>query len=153
MRNYLAIFILLLTQRAGAALSYDIESAINFIRSHTPYTEASLENLPPIVVLSEKSFNERYGETTLGIYSVEDAEIYFSEAFPYQDGRLQAYLIHELVHHFQIQRGEEFACEGAMEREAYDAQIAYLEQEGLPTAMNPIIYKVLTTCLDRPAYL
>lgn len=39
-------------------------------------------------------------------------------------------LLHELVHHVQLYNGAEFACGAAREREAYELQLAYVEETG-----------------------
>jgi hypothetical protein len=64
----------------------------------------------------------------------------------------QSVLVHEFVHHVQGLRGEHLTkCSGDREREAYQAQMAYLKAKGHEDPMElmgigPIMYMAVTTC-------
>lgn len=64
-------------------------------------------------------------------------------------------LLHELVHHMQAEAGvtaETVKCVGAVEKPAYDAQMAWLKAAGLDPmevmGINGLAYAFLTACHD-----
>jgi len=64
-------------------------------------------------------------------------------------------LLHELVHHQQAYSDRTYACRGKEEKEAYDAQISWLEAQGVSDPlgvmeMNALYLALVTQC--RPAW-
>lgn len=67
-------------------------------------------------------------------------------------------LIHELVHHMQAQANlmDTYACRGALEKVAYDAELRWLEEQGYDpwekkrefTRMDKFTYLLITSCFD-----
>lgn len=70
-------------------------------------------------------------------------------------------LLHELVHHMQASAGQVIdprkPCSGpALEKPAYDAQIAFLEAAGVDAlavmGINALMLMVVTQCMEPPYY-
>ena len=69
-------------------------------------------------------------------------------------------LLHELVHHVQFSAGltaADYTCAAEMERQAYDAELAWLKAARVEDPMAvvgipPITYFMVTRCLTRPPY-
>jgi len=63
----------------------------------------------------------------LALYHAESRTVLLRSDWDMRDLRDRSILVHELVHHLQAEAERDYVCRGAMEREAYDIQAAWLE--------------------------
>ena len=67
----------------------------------------------------------------VGVYQPSKHRITLTRGWDAETAKDRSALLHELVHHLQHQTGREYACIGDKEREAYDLQIRWLDEQAL----------------------
>jgi hypothetical protein len=115
--------------------SETVHSYINWIVQQTGWTAA---NVPPIKITSFAHLRELSGLATeaewirpAAFYSKDDHVIYLADSWNKDDLVDQSILVHELVHHLQIEDQIRFACWGRYEAQAYELQIQWLRTQGV----------------------
>jgi hypothetical protein len=69
-------------------------------------------------------------------YSKSEHLIYLADSWNKDDPVDQSILVHELVHHLQIEDHIQFACWGRYEAQAYELQIQWLRTQGVKDPHN-----------------
>jgi hypothetical protein len=86
----------------------------------------------------------------LALYHADSATVLLRSDWDLRDLRDRSILVHELVHHLQAEAEREYVCKGAMEKEAYDIQAAWLEDRGADLLevmnMNSLFLFAVTRC-------
>ncbi len=86
----------------------------------------------------------------LALYHAGSGTVLLRSDWDRQSLRDRSILVHELVHHLQAAAGRDYVCRGAMEREAYDIQAAWLEARGAELLevmnMNGLFLYAVTRC-------
>ena len=86
----------------------------------------------------------------LALYHADSQTVLLRRDWDMRDLRDRSVLVHELVHHMQAAAGREYVCKGAMEREAYEVQSAWLEARGADfyevMKMNGLFLYAVTRC-------
>jgi hypothetical protein len=86
----------------------------------------------------------------LALYHADSGTVLLRSDWDMRDLRDRSILVHELVHHLQANAGREYVCKGAMERQAYDIQAAWLEARGADLLevmnMNGLFLYAVTRC-------
>ena len=86
----------------------------------------------------------------LALYHADSGTVLLRSDWDRQSLRDRSILVHELVHHLQAAAGRDYVCRGAMEREAYDIQAAWLEARGAELLevmnMNGLFLYAVTRC-------
>ncbi|MBK1668127.1 hypothetical protein CKO28_08770 [Rhodovibrio sodomensis] len=86
----------------------------------------------------------------LALYHAESRTVLLRSDWDMGDLRDRSILVHELVHHLQAEAGRDYVCRGAMEREAYEIQAAWLEERGADLLevmnMNGLFLHAVTRC-------
>jgi|SRR5215469_6470672 len=108
---------------------------INWIVQQTGWPAA---NVPPIKITSFAHLRELSGLSSeaewirpAAFYSKGEHAIYLAENWNKNDLVDQSILVHELVHHLQIEDNIQFECLGRYEAQAYDLQIQWLRTQGV----------------------
>ena len=128
---------------------------------------SAVTGLPPAEELPELVFNTpaelqmlhhpgaayREGDgvpQAVALYDLEERIIHLTDDWEVRDPVDLSVLLHELVHHMQASADVGYDCRGAMEKVAYDAQIAFLASMDLDMfevmEINRLFYVLLTTC-------
>ncbi|MDW7746455.1 DUF6647 family protein [Halomonas sp.] len=78
-------------------------------------------------------FPEQRGTLVKGAYDPAEKIIYLDTEFESDDLVDRSYLLHELVHHFQVHNAEDigFRTRGILEGEAYRLQLRWLREAGV----------------------
>lgn len=90
----------------------------------------------------------------VAVYDPKTQTMHWPEGWEEWDDYRQSTLIHEFVHHTQALRGDfETRCWGDLEREAYQAQMAFLKAKGHENPLEymnlgPLTYAIVTSCGD-----
>jgi len=86
----------------------------------------------------------------LALYHADSQTVLLRRDWDMRDLRDRSILVHELVHHLQANAGRAYVCKGAMEREAYEIQAAWLEARGADLLevmnMNGLFLYAVTRC-------
>ena len=86
----------------------------------------------------------------IALYNLHEAVIHLPDDWQPTDPLDVSVLVHELVHHMQVSAGEEYRCRAAMEKVAYDTQIAFLASMGIDLfeamEINELFYRIITDC-------
>jgi len=116
-------------------LSETVRSYMNWIIQQTGWPGA---DAPPIRVTSFAHLGELSGLSSdaewirpAAFYSKSEHLIYLADGWNKDDLVDQSILVHELVHHFQIEDHIQFACWGRYEAQAYELQIQWLRAQGI----------------------
>lgn len=91
------------------------------------------EHLPELCVLTEAEMVQASGDQALvteALYDKTGGRVLVAGEIDLTDPVEASVLVHELVHHAQAISGQDFACPAAAEKEAYDAQEAWLAETG-----------------------
>jgi hypothetical protein len=125
-------------QRLGPAAkipSETIQGYINWIIQQTGWPAAGV---PPIRLTSFAHLRELSGLSSdaewirpAAFYSKSEQLIYLADGWNKDDLVDQSILVHELVHHFQIEDHVQFPCWGRYEAQAYELQIQWLRAQGV----------------------
>ena len=94
---------------------------------------------PPRVVLVPKGemLQMAFGSTKPralrldGLYNPAHRTIYLPDTWKPADLRQESVLLHELVHHVLRSNNVPRACDGDLERRAFDLQVAWLREQGV----------------------
>ncbi len=112
-----------------------VRSYINWIAQQTGWHAA---NVPPIKITSFAHLRELSGLSSeaewmrpAAFYSKGEHVIYLADSWNKDDLVDQSILVHELVHHLQIENQIRFACWGRYEAQAYELQIKWLSTQGV----------------------
>lgn len=112
-----------------------VRSYINWIVQQTGWPAA---NVPPIKITSFAHLRELSGLSSeaewirpAAFYSKGEHVIYLADSWNKDDLVDQSILVHELVHHLQIEDQIQFACWGRYEAKAYELQIQWLRTQGV----------------------
>jgi len=115
--------------------SETVRSNINWIVQQTGWPAA---NVPPIKVTSFAHLRDLSGLSSeaewirpAAFYSKGEHAIYLAENWNKDDLVDQSILVHELVHHLQIEDNIQFECWGRYEAQAYELQIQWLRNQGV----------------------
>jgi hypothetical protein len=115
--------------------SETVRSYINWIVQQTGWPAA---NVPPIKITSFTHLRELSGLSSepesirpAAFYSKDEHVIYLADSWKKDDLVDQSILVHELVHHLQIEDQIQFACWGRYEAQAYELQIQWLGTQGV----------------------
>jgi hypothetical protein len=108
---------------------------INWIVQQTGWPAA---NVPPIKITSFAHLRVLSGLSSeaewirpAAFYSKGEHVIYLADSWNKDDIADQSILLHELVHHLQIEDQIQFACWGRYEAQAYELQIQWLRTQGV----------------------
>jgi hypothetical protein len=76
----------------------------------------------------------------MALYDSEEKTVYIQKK-NYSDKTNMSYLIHELIHHYQFESGnnKKVRCINELEKEAYEIQVKFLEQH---TTDSDLILKI-----------
>jgi hypothetical protein len=120
--------------------SETVRSYINWINQQTGWPAAGI---PTIRVTSFAHLRELSGLSSdaewirpAAFYSKSEHLIYLADSWNKDDLVDQSILIHELVHHLQIQDHIEFTCWGRYEAQAYELQIQWLRTQDVKDPHN-----------------
>jgi hypothetical protein len=120
--------------------SETVHSYINWIIQRTGWPAA---DVPPIKITSFAHLRELSGLSSdaewirpAAFYSKSEHLIYLADGWNKDDLVDQSILVHELVHHLQIENHIEFACWGRYEAQAYELQIQWLRTQGVEDPHN-----------------
>lgn len=112
-----------------------------------PLPTISLESQPRLKARCFPGFPAHLVPRVMGVYDPDEAAIHVHEGFDPDDLIDMSYLLHELVHHFQVHSLEvaQQVCRGTLEGEAIRLQLAWLEEQGCedPMALLGIDEKTL----------
>lgn len=78
-----------------------------------------------------QSYDPDSGDVVFAIYQIGDGTIYVADDVDLETAWGQSVILHELVHYYQDNSGNTYACLGDMEREAYQLQQDWLEEQGV----------------------
>jgi hypothetical protein len=122
-------------------------------------TGMSLPEPPDIKLVPQEELVEiQYGpsppETTFqleALYNHHSGTVYLRESWDAEDLFDRSVLLHELVHHVQITNELEVPCLAALERQAYELQAQWLEEQGIEDpyglmGTNEFTVRLLTAC-------
>jgi hypothetical protein len=125
---------------SAKVLSETVRSYINWIIQQTGWPAAGI---PPIKVTSFAHLRELSGLSSdaewirpAAFYSKSEHLIYLADSWNKDDLVDQSILVHELVHHLQIEDHIQFACWGRYEAQAYELQIQWLRTQGVKDPHN-----------------
>jgi hypothetical protein len=131
-----------------------IDELVEWIGENSDYP-AELKRYPAVVFLPRGTLNYMFFEGSAGIaYNGQDRvkAIYIEGMMFLSDdftlGEQDYILLHELVHHLQFEHRRQFRCKAEQEREAYDMQIAFVEETGRGEVPSPLFMMVLR-CHDQ----
>ena len=117
-----------------------VRSYINWIIQQTGWPAAGI---PPIKITSFAHLRELSGLSSdaewirpAAFYSKSEHLIYLADSWNKDDLVDQSILVHELVHHLQIEDHIQFACWGRYEAQAYELQIQWLRTQGVKDPHN-----------------
>jgi hypothetical protein len=115
--------------------SETVRSYLDWIIQQTGWPAAGV---PPIRVTSFAHLRELSGVSSeaewirpAAFYSKGEHVIYLADSWNKDDLVDQSILVHELVHHLQIEDQIQFACWGRYEAQAYELQIQWLRTQGV----------------------
>lgn len=122
---------------SSAKISSDtVRGYISWIVQQTGWTAA---DIPPIKITSLAHMRDMLLGPSSGmpwirpaaLYSKSEHLINLSESWKKDDLLDQSILVHELVHHLQVQNRIQLECWGRYEAQAYDLQINWLSAQGV----------------------
>lgn len=120
--------------------SETVRSYINWIIQQTGWPATGI---PPIKMTSFAHLRELAGLSSdvewirpAAFYSKSDHLIYLADSWNKDNVVDQSILVHELVHHLQIEDHIQFACWGRYEAQAYELQIQWLRSQGVKDPHN-----------------
>jgi len=115
--------------------SETVRSYLNWIIQQTGWPAV---NAPPIKTTSFAHLRELSGLSSeaewirpAAFYSKGEHIIYLADSWNKDDLADRSILVHELVHHLQIENQIQFACWGRYEAQAYELQIKWLSTQGV----------------------
>jgi len=126
-----------------------VDELVDWIAAHSDYSD-EMKRYPAVVFLPRGTINYMFYEGSAGIaYNGQDrvkalyleGMMFLSDDFAL--GEHDYILLHELVHHLQFEAKREFACKAEQEREAYELQIAFVEETGRGEVPNGLFMVVL----------
>ena len=113
---------------------------INWIIQQTGWPTA---DIPPVKITSFAHLRELSGLSSdaewirpAAFYSKSQHLIYLADSWNKDDLVDQSILVHELVHHLQIEDHIQFACWGRYEAQAYELQVQWLRTQGVKDPNN-----------------
>ena len=117
-----------------------VQGYIDWIIQQTGWRAAAV---PPIRITSFAHLRELSGLSADAewirpgaFYSKSEHLIYLADAWNKDDLVDQSILVHELVHHLQIENHIQFACWGRYEAQAYELQVQWLRTRGVKDPNN-----------------
>ena len=120
--------------------SETVRSYLDWIIQQTGWPAAGV---PPIRVTSFAHLRELSGLSSdaewirpAAFYSKSEHLIYLADRWNKDDLVDQSILVHELVHHLQIEDHVQLACWGRYEAQAYELQIQWLRTQGVKDPHN-----------------
>jgi hypothetical protein len=120
--------------------SETVRSYINWITQRTGWPDAGM---PPIKITSSAHLRELSDLASdaewirpAAFYSKSEHLIYLVDSWNKDDLIDQSILVHELVHHLEIEDHIQFACWGRYEAQAYELQIQWLRTQGVNDPNN-----------------
>jgi hypothetical protein len=120
--------------------SETVRSYINWIIQQTGWPAAGM---PPIKITSFAHLRELSGLSSdaewirpAAFYSKSEHLIYLADSWNKDDLVDLSILVHELVHHLQIEDHIQLACWGRYEAQAYELQIQWLRTQGVKDPHN-----------------
>jgi hypothetical protein len=120
--------------------SETVQNYINWIIQRTGWPAVGV---PPIKITSFAHLRELSGLSRdaewirpAAFYSKNEHIIYLADSWNKDDLVDQSILVHELVHHLEIEDHIQFACWGRYEAQAYDLQIQWLRTQGVKDPNN-----------------
>ena len=115
--------------------SETVRSYIDWITQQTGWPAA---DVPPIKITSFAHLRELSGLSNdaewirpAAFYSRSEHLIYLADNWNKDNLVDQSILVHELVHHLQLEDHIQFACRGRLEAQAYELQIEWLRAQGV----------------------
>jgi len=112
--------------------------------------------LPEVKFVSSEELHARFGLEercdgikVKGLYHKDDKIIYLRDDWDQYNLIDRSFLLHELVHHRQIESN--YKCRQEKEKEAYELQFKYLIENAINNPqevlhINDLFYIILTTC-------
>ena len=122
---------------ASAEIASDaVRSYINWIVQQTGWPVA---DIPPIKITTFGQMSDMLlgafggveGIRPAALYSKSEHLIYLADSWNKDDLLDQSILVHELVHHLQIENRIQFECWGRYEAQAYELQAKWLRTQGI----------------------
>ena len=115
--------------------SETLRSYINWIVQQNGWPAA---DIPPVKITSFSHLRELSGLSSeadwirpAAFYSTSEHVIYLADSWNKDDLVDQSILVHELVHHLQIENKVQFGCWERYEAQAYELQIQWLRTRGV----------------------
>ena len=120
-------------------------------------TDIVIDNtyIPEIIFISPteicKFIQEKENCSTVAFYYLKDRSIYLPDHWSKDNVVHKSILLHELVHHFQHINNTNFQCPRHQEKQAYEIQFAFLEENGIDDpkkaiSLGDLMHLILTNC-------
>jgi hypothetical protein len=125
-------------QEIGSSVKISFETIHSYLHWIIQQTGWPAAGVPPIRSASFAHLRELSGLSSeaewirpAAFYSKGEHVIYLADSWNKDDVVDQSVLVHELVHHLQIEDQIQFACWGRYEAQAYELQIQWLRTQGI----------------------
>lgn len=122
----------------GPSAKISTETVRNYINWIIQQTGWPAANIPPIKTASFARLRELSGLSSdaewiqpAAFYSKSEHLMYLADSWNKDDLIDQSILVHELVHHLQMEDHIQLACWGRYEAQAYELQIQWLRTQGV----------------------
>jgi Domain of unknown function (DUF6647) len=132
-------------QEVGSSVKLSSETVRNYLDWIIQQTGWPTAAVPPIRVTSLAHLRELSGLSSdaewirpAAFYSKSEHLIYLADRWNKDNLVDQSILVHELVHHLQVEDHIQFACCGRYEAQAYELQIQWLRAQGVKDPHNLI---------------
>jgi len=111
--------------------------------------------IPEIILISPtevcKFIQKEENCSTVAFYYFKNRSIYLPDYWSKDNVVHRSILLHELVHHFQYINNINFRCPPHKEKQAYEIQFAFLEENGIDDpkkaiSLGDLMHLILTTC-------
>jgi uncharacterized protein DUF6647 len=125
-------------QEIGSSVKISFETIHSYLDWIIQQTGWAAAGVPPIRSASFAHLRKLSGLSSeaewirpAAFYSKGEHVIYLADSWNKDDVVDQSVLVHELVHHLQIEDQIQFACWGRYEAQAYELQIQWLRTQGV----------------------
>lgn len=131
----------------------EVVSALNrWVDDSSDYPAARVD--PRVVFVAPGAISgirheaRKFDERTHGVYDAETSTIYLHRPWSASDIRDIGVLLHELVHHRQVD-ARHWYCPQAMEWDAYALQESFLAEAGVESDINWVSVVLESSCAPR----
>jgi hypothetical protein len=128
-----------ISEPTGTSGKISVEIVRGYIKWIADQTGWSVADVPPIKTVSSSELNKMlFGSSNEvapvqpgALYSKNEHLIFLASTWRKDDVLDQSILLHELVHHLQMENHVQFECWGRYEAQAYELQIRWLSTQGI----------------------